>query len=65
MEPVRYEHPRRIWVEDGHVLIEGHDGATLIMTPEVAIDLGRRLGAAGTDSLINKIKHSDPLDGVR
>lgn len=54
-----YLKPRRIWVEDGHVFIEGHDGATLMMTPEVAIELSRLLGEAGTESLINKV-----LDGA-
>ena len=55
MPPIPYERPKRVWVEDGHVLVEGHDGATLIMTPEVALELSRLLGTAGGDSLINKV----------
>jgi hypothetical protein len=46
---------RRVWVDDGQVFVEGHDGAMLTMTPEVAIALGRRLGSAGTESFINKV----------
>jgi hypothetical protein len=53
--PFLYDHPRRIWVNDGHVFVEGHDGTTLMMTPEVALTLGRKLGAAGAESLINKV----------
>jgi hypothetical protein len=50
-----YHKPRRVWVEDGHVFAEGNDGAILQMEPEVAIDLGRLLEAAGTESFINKV----------
>ncbi len=53
--PIDYPAPHRIWVEDGHVFIEGYDGAVLRMTPEVAILLGRRLSEAGTESLINRV----------
>lgn len=57
--PVRYEHPRRVWVEDGHVFVEGHDGTMLVMTPDVAIAMGRMLGEAGAESLINKVMDQD------
>ena len=50
-----YEQPTAVWVEGGHVLVEGHDGTTLIMTPETALHLARLLGEAGSDSLINRI----------
>lgn len=58
-DTIPYLHPRKVWVEDGHVFVEGHDGATLIMTPEVAISMGRLLSAAGTDSFINKVMDQD------
>ena len=51
----RYGSPRRVWVEDGHVFVEAHDGAILSMTPEVAIEMGRLLSQAGSDSLINRV----------
>ena len=54
-EAIPYLKPRRVWVEDGHVYVEGHDGAILIMSPEVAIELSRLLGSAGSDSLINRV----------
>jgi hypothetical protein len=54
-EAIHYGAPRRVWVEDGHVFVEGHDGTILKMTPEVAIALGRMLGTAGTESFINKV----------
>ncbi|MGY2733869.1 hypothetical protein [Sphingomonas sp. UYP23] len=50
-----YGLPRKVWVEDGHVLVEGYDGKIVSMTPEVAIDLGRTISEAGTESLINKV----------
>lgn len=50
-----YGKPRDVWVEDGHVFVEGHDGTIVSMTPEVAIDLGRLIGNAGADSLVNKV----------
>jgi hypothetical protein len=50
-----YGSPRQVWVEDGHVFVEGHDGRIVSMTPEVAIQLGRLISEAGADSLINKI----------
>lgn len=50
-----YLKPRRIWVDDGHVFAEDHDGGVISMTPEVAIELSRLLGQAGTESLINKV----------
>ena len=54
-EPTRYESPNRVWVADGHVLLESHNGDTIIMTPEVALELSRILGAAGSDALVNKV----------
>lgn len=54
-EAKRYGSPRRVWVEDGHVFVAGHDGDVIWMTPEVAIAMGRLLGEAGTDSLINRV----------
>lgn len=50
-----YGKPRRVWVDDGHVFVEGHDGAIVSMTPEVAIEMGRLVGNAGGDSLVNKV----------
>jgi hypothetical protein len=55
VDAIRYDTPRGVWVEDGHVFVEGHDGARLVMTPEVAIALGRKLENAGTESFINKV----------
>jgi hypothetical protein len=55
IEATPYPQPRRVWVEDGHVFAEGHDGTTLRMTPEVAISLGRLLSDAGGESLLNKV----------
>ncbi len=50
-----YGRPHKVWVEDGHVFVEGHDGEMLSMTPEVAIEMGRMLSEAGSDSLINRV----------
>ena len=50
-----YGSPRKVWVEDGHVLVEGYDGKIVSMTPEVAIDLGRTISEAGTESLIDRV----------
>ena len=50
-----YGSPRKAWVEDGHVFLEGHDGEIISMTPEVAIQMGRTLSELGTDALINKV----------
>ena len=50
-----YGDPRQVWVEDGHVFLEGHDGEIVSMTPAVAIKMGRMLGEAGAASLINKV----------
>jgi hypothetical protein len=52
---VEYLKAKRVWVEDGHVFVEGHDGVILRMIPEVAIHLGRLLSEAGADSFINKV----------
>ena len=51
----RYGSPRRVWVEDGHVFVEGHDGELISMTPEVAIEMARKLGEAGGNSLVNRV----------
>ncbi|MES3099274.1 hypothetical protein [Sphingomonas faeni] len=51
----RYGDPRQVWVEDGHVFVEGHDGEIVSMTPAVAIKMGRMLGEAGAASLINNV----------
>jgi len=51
-----YGGPRRVWVEDGHVFVEGHEGTVVHMTPEVAIELGRLISNAGADSLVNRVK---------
>lgn len=50
-----YGEPRRVWVEDGHVFVEGHEGTVVSMTPEVAIQVGRLLSNAGSESLVNKV----------
>lgn len=50
-----YGKPRAVWVDDGHVFVEGHDGVIVSMTPEVAIELARLIGNAGADSLVNKV----------
>jgi hypothetical protein len=55
VEALHYGAPRRVWVVDGRVFVEGHDGAILTMAPEVAIALGRMLETAGTESFINKV----------
>ena len=60
-----YGHPRRVWVEDGHVFVEGHDGTKLVMTPDVAIAMGRLLGEAGAESLINKVMDQDARPATR
>jgi hypothetical protein len=54
-QSVHYGAPRRVWVEDGHVFVEGHDGTTVSMLPAVAIKLGRLLSEAGANSLINQV----------
>lgn len=51
----QYGRPRKVWVEDGHVFLEGHDGLIVSMSPEVAIEMGRMLGQAGSDSLVNRV----------
>lgn len=38
-----YGSTRKVWVEDGHVLVESYDAKIVSMTPEVAIDLGRTI----------------------
>ena len=51
----KYGDPRQVWVEDGHVFVEAHDGEIVSMTPAVAIKMGRMLGEAGAASLINQV----------
>ncbi len=51
----KYGDPRQVWVEDGHVFVEGHDGEVVSMSPAVAIKMGRMLGEAGAASLINTV----------
>jgi hypothetical protein len=50
-----YGPPRKVWVDDGHVLVEAYDGTVVRMVPEVAIELGRMLGNSGAESLVNKV----------
>ena len=50
-----YGSPKKAWVEDGHVFLEGYDGEIISMTPEVAIQMGRTLSELGTDALINNV----------
>ena len=51
----KYGNPRQVWVEDGHVFVEGHGGEVVSMTPAVAIKMGRMLGEAGAAWLINTV----------
>ena len=57
-----YGNPRRVWVEDGHVFVEGYDGEIISMTPEIAITMGRFLSNAGSDALVNNVMdiHKSP-----
>ena len=54
-EAEAYGEPRKVWVEDGHVFVEGYDGRIISLTPEVAIKMGRMLSQAGSDSLVNRV----------
>lgn len=56
---VPYGSPRKVRVEDGHVLIEALDGTVVVMEPEVAIEMSRLVGNAGAKSLINKVVEDD------
>lgn len=60
-----YGDPRQVWVEDGHVFVEGHDGEIVSMTPAVAIKMGRILGEAGAASLINQVMDESAQKRVR
>ena len=51
----KFGSPRRVWVEDGHVFVEGADGETVSMSPATAIDMGRRLSDAGADAVVNQV----------
>jgi hypothetical protein len=57
--PVPYGPSRKVWVNDGHVFIEAPDGTVVFMTPEVAIEMSRLVGNAGSESLINKVVEED------
>jgi hypothetical protein len=52
---IHYGDPRKVWVEDGHVFVEGLDGVIVSMVPAVAIKMGRLLSEAGAASLINQV----------
>lgn len=52
---IEYGEATDVWVEDGHVFVARPDGLTVRMSPEVAIAIGRKLEAAGTESFINKV----------
>jgi len=56
---VPYGPPRKVRVEDGHVLVEALDGTVVIIEPEVAIEMSRLVGNAGAESLINKVVEDD------
>lgn len=58
-----YGDPRQVWVEDGHVFAEGHDGEIISMTPAVAIKMGRMLDEAGAASLINQVMDGSAKKG--
>lgn len=58
-ESEAYGDPRKVWVEDGHVLVESYDGKVVHMTPEVAIKLGRIISEAGAESLINNVMEKE------
>lgn len=55
VEPIEYGRTRRVWVDDGQVFIEGHDGTILKTTPKVAIEMGRLISQAGAESYINEV----------
>lgn len=54
-QAVPYGKPRKVWVDDGHVFLEGYDGVIYSMTPEVAIEVSRHIGHAGADALVHKM----------
>ncbi len=62
-QSIHYGDPRKVWVEDGHVFVEGHDGLVVSMVPAVAIKMGRLLGEAGAASLINRVMQDSPGTG--
>lgn len=55
MSRMLHHKPKRIWVENDHVLTEAVDGTISVMTAEVSIHISRLLGAAGADALINRV----------
>jgi hypothetical protein len=59
-----YGKPRRVWVDDGHVFVEEHDGTVVSMTPEVAIEFGRSIARAGADSLANQVMDRSEVSEV-
>lgn len=59
-DPIILKRTARVWVEDGRVLIEREGEEIVVMTPEVAIELGRLISAAGAEALINKVMQDNP-----
>jgi hypothetical protein len=57
----RYGWPRRVWVDDGHVFLENSERSLHRMTPEVALQLGSLLTAAGGHSMVNKLLDRDSV----
>jgi hypothetical protein len=51
----QYGKPQRVWIDKGNIFVKGHDGAIVSMTPEVALELSRLIGAAGAESLVSKV----------
>jgi hypothetical protein len=56
---IDYGEPNDIWVDDGHVFVRAYNGTIVRMKPEVAILVGRKLEAFGTESFINKVMDGD------
>ena len=54
-EFIEYGEATDVWVEEDYVFTRRQDGVIVRMSPEVAIAIGRKLEAAGTDSFINKV----------
>ncbi len=59
---VTLDHPRRVWVDDGHVFVERIDGSVVSMTAETAVNLSRQLGTAGSTAVINRVMDKGPRD---
>jgi hypothetical protein len=56
-----YGWPRRVWVDDGHVFLESSERSLHRMTPEVALELGSLMTAAGGHSMVNKLLDRDSV----